>query len=202
MEPVDDVITDAKYIVFESTLIDLLNVCSECGAEASVTRKFKKGTLIVLESVCKTNVNHRRVWQNQPSHRGLPTGNLLLAGAILFSGSSPVKAMNMLKCLKIGTFCLRTYYRIQKGYLLPAIDTVWSAEQHDIMAKVTEPLKLGGDARCCSPGHTAKYGSYTLMDLKTSKVVDMQLVQVCKRWVPIWIQEKFNTRIEANGVLF
>lgn len=36
---------------------------------------------------------------------------------------------------------------------------------------------LGGDARCCSPGHTAKYGSYSLMDLQKSKIVDIQLVQ-------------------------
>ncbi|KAG1681796.1 hypothetical protein GQR58_011602 [Nymphon striatum] len=128
-------------------------------AEARVSRKCKKGTLIVLEGVCKSNENHRRVWQNQPSHRKIPTGNLLLAGAILLSGSNPVRALNMLKCLKIETFSLRTYYRIQKGYLLPAIHKVWSVEQHELMAKVTEPLKLGGDARCCSPGHTAKYGS-------------------------------------------
>ena len=39
-------------------------------------------------------------------------------------------------------------------------------------------VKLGGDARCCSPGHTAKFGSYSVMDLSTSKVLDIQLVQV------------------------
>ncbi|KAK3591642.1 hypothetical protein CHS0354_040551 [Potamilus streckersoni] len=35
-------------------------------------------------------------------------------------------------------------------------------------------LKLGGDARCpLSPGHTAKHGSYTSMDVQTSKVADI-----------------------------
>ena len=38
-------------------------------------------------------------------------------------------------------------------------------------------VKLGGDGCCCSPGHTAKYGSYSLMDVTRSKVVDMQLIQ-------------------------
>jgi hypothetical protein len=38
---------------------------------------------------------------------------------------------------------------------------------------------LGGDARCDSPGYSAKYGSYTLMDLVTKKILDFQLVQVC-----------------------
>uniref|UniRef100_A0AAV2LZS8 Uncharacterized protein n=1 Tax=Knipowitschia caucasica TaxID=637954 RepID=A0AAV2LZS8_KNICA len=31
--------------------------------------------------------------------------------------------------------------------------------------------------RADSPGHSAKYGSYTMMDLKSNKVVDIQLVQ-------------------------
>ncbi|XP_055958272.1 uncharacterized protein LOC126827962 [Patella vulgata] len=39
-------------------------------------------------------------------------------------------------------------------------------------------VKLGGDARCCSPGHTAKYGSYSLMDLESGIVLDVQLIQV------------------------
>lgn len=40
-----------------------------------------------------------------------------------------------------------------------------------------ETLRLGGDGRCCSPGHTAKFLSCTLMDLKTNKILDTQLVQ-------------------------
>jgi solute carrier family 8 (sodium/calcium exchanger) len=42
----------------------------------------------------------------------------------------------------------------------------------------TEIAELGGEARCCSPGHTAKYGSYSIMNLDNNKVVDVQLVQV------------------------
>lgn len=38
-------------------------------------------------------------------------------------------------------------------------------------------VKLGGDARCCSPGHTAKYGSYSIMNLESGKILDLQLVQ-------------------------
>lgn len=39
-------------------------------------------------------------------------------------------------------------------------------------------LAFGGDGRADSPGHSAKYGSYTLLELSSSKVVDFQLVQV------------------------
>ena len=170
---------EQKYVVFESSLVELLNFCRDCGASAKVRKNFVRGTFIELESVCSLCEDHRRVWRNQPVHNSLPVGNLLLAGAILFSGSSPVKAINMLKFNRIATFCLRTFFRLQKAYLLPAINSVWYDVQSEVLAEVSGPLKLGGDARCCSPGHTAKYGSYTLMDLQTSKVVDMQLIQVC-----------------------
>ncbi|XP_052270796.1 uncharacterized protein LOC127871702 [Dreissena polymorpha] len=43
--------------------------------------------------------------------------------------------------------------------------------------RIGKSVRLGGDARCRSPGHTAKYGSYTLMDLETNHVLDVQLVQ-------------------------
>ncbi|XP_056619487.1 uncharacterized protein LOC130433578 isoform X2 [Triplophysa dalaica] len=35
----------------------------------------------------------------------------------------------------------------------------------------------GGDMRADSPGRCAKYGSYSMMDLSTNKIVDIQLVQ-------------------------
>ena len=44
-----------------------------------------------------------------------------------------------------------------------------------------KPLSLGGDGRSDSPGHSAKYGSYTLMDLEHNAILDVELVQVCKQ---------------------
>ena len=38
---------------------------------------------------------------------------------------------------------------------------------------------LGGDGRSDSPGHSAKYGSYTFMDLEHNVILDVELVQVC-----------------------
>ncbi|CAM4299189.1 unnamed protein product [Leuciscus chuanchicus] len=40
-----------------------------------------------------------------------------------------------------------------------------------------EKVIVGGDMRADSPGHSAKYGSYTMIDLETNTVVDVQLVQ-------------------------
>uniref|UniRef100_A0A8C2FJL8 Uncharacterized protein n=1 Tax=Cyprinus carpio TaxID=7962 RepID=A0A8C2FJL8_CYPCA len=41
----------------------------------------------------------------------------------------------------------------------------------------SETVSLGGDMRADSPDHCAKYGSYSMMDLSTNKIVDIQLIQ-------------------------
>ena len=40
------------------------------------------------------------------------------------------------------------------------------------------PLILGGDGRTDTSGHSAKCGSYAMLDLNLMRVVDFQLVQV------------------------
>ena len=37
---------------------------------------------------------------------------------------------------------------------------------------------IGGDGRADSPGHSAKFGNYTVMELNKEVVIDVQLVQV------------------------
>ena len=43
-----------------------------------------------------------------------------------------------------------------------------------------QPLVLAGDGRCDSPGHNAKYGTYSVREVTTEKIVDFSLVQVSK----------------------
>ena len=39
-------------------------------------------------------------------------------------------------------------------------------------------MVLGGDGKCDSPGHSAKYGTYSFMDVESEKIVDFAVVQV------------------------
>ena len=39
-------------------------------------------------------------------------------------------------------------------------------------------LKLAGDGRASQPGHTAKYGTYSLLDTSRSQICSIKLVQV------------------------
>lgn len=82
---------------------------------------------------------------------------------------------------------------MQRVYLIPSVLDVWSRQQNEVIQEVQDKrLVLGGDARCDSPGHSAKYGSYTLMELETNKILDVQLVQVT---VNLWIKLNNNNNI-------
>ena len=64
--------------------------------------------------------------------------------------------------------------------MIPAVFHVWNSEQQLIFENLRlsgETVILGGDGRCGSPGHSAKYGSYSVINLEHSKLLDMQLIQ-------------------------
>ena len=74
-----------------------------------------------------------------------------------------------------------TFYWHQKAFLQPAINYIWGREQDNLINQLLaqkQGLVLGGYGRADSPGHSAKYGSFTVIDLKQNKVVDFKLVQV------------------------
>jgi len=43
-------------------------------------------------------------------------------------------------------------------------------------------LSLAGDGRCDSPGHSALFGTYSLMDTETGKIVCFELIKVLEEW--------------------
>ena len=168
---------DRKFIIYASCLKILLAICWICGAPCRVLIKLKKGTAVTLEILCTKM--HRRVWCSQPSHNGMPEGNLNLAAGIFYSGCSPVKALNMLKFAKIQGISRTTYLCIQKSYLIPAIHNVWEKEQYILLSMLQQEgskISVGGDGRCDSPGHSAKYGSYSLLDVKKGLILTTSLV--------------------------
>jgi hypothetical protein len=189
----EDPVSERKYVVFESCLKELLSCCRICNAECSVFIKRQLGTMVTLEARCQASKSHTYTWSSQPQRNCLPVGNLLLCGSVLYSGSSVIDTLNVFNHLNVACVSERTYRYLQAYYLIPAVDTVWtSCQRNALQACEGRDVKLGGDARCSSPGHTAKYASYSLMDLETGLILDTQLVQVlnyilemtlCSMWI-------------------
>ena len=106
---------------------------------------------------------------------------MFLSASILFSGASPTKVLRLLKFLSIPTITIRTFFRHQRQLLMPAVLAVWRRERITLIGQAQKrhvPLVLGCDGRSDSPGHSAKFGSCTMIDMHQNKVIELQLVQV------------------------
>lgn len=86
----------------------------------------------------------------------------------------------MLNAMHMRTFSRMAHRNHVHNYILPSVLHKWRLHQADLLERLKqrESVFLGGDMRADSPGHCAKYGSYSMMDLNTNKIVDIQLVQV------------------------
>ncbi|PIK49341.1 hypothetical protein BSL78_13800 [Apostichopus japonicus] len=151
---------EPKYLVFESSLMGLFNLCPECHGESQGRISHIRGSLIVINHVCQNQpqpCGFNRKWYSQPFIGNIPAG---------YSGDERSKC---------SSFIVH-----QRLYLQPAIVNTWERMQFKMVEDLKESeekLVIGGDARNDSPGHTAKYGSYTFLEQNLNKVIHVELVQ-------------------------
>ena len=112
--------------------------------------------------------------------KSIPSDNLLLSASILTSGCLPEQALRLLKSMNCKSITSRTFTNHQQWFLHPAIENIWTQKRTQVLEekKINLSLVIAGDERADSPGHSAKYGSYTVLELEKSNVLDIQLVQV------------------------
>lgn len=173
---------EEKYIVFSSSLSQLFKWCHcpNCGSCEFQILKETLGTLLVVTLKC-TSCRHKNVWKSQPFLGKFAAGNILLSASILFSGAISSKVLRVFQHMKVACISQRTYFRHQNSLLQPVVQRVWVQEQTahlTLLQMEGKPLVVGGDGRADSPGHCAKFGCYTLMDLDHNIILDIQLVQV------------------------
>ena len=172
-------VDDAKYFVFGSELQKLFRFCHQCGAPVKDSNFNCKrtGSLLKVETVCTNGCTWR--WTSQPVLSGTSAGNILLSAAILLTGSTYERFAELADVINLKIMAESTFYRIQSKLLFPLINSHFSLKKEALIAAFgPEALVLSGDARCDSPGFSAKYSTYSVMESKTGAVVSFQLNQV------------------------
>ncbi|KAK2571601.1 hypothetical protein P5673_002962 [Acropora cervicornis] len=191
--------SESKFIVFLSCLLQLFEFCPLCTEPATAEVSSVCGTLIHVTQKCLT-CSYARVWRSQPYIKRIPAGNLLLSAAILYSGSMISQTLRMLKIMKIQCFSRQTYHKHQRNYLIPIIVQMWKEEQAKLVERLSNlegGIVLSGDGRSDSPGHSAKYGAFTVIEKRTNKVLDVQLVQSNEVPNSSWCEHEGLIRMEA-----
>ncbi|XP_062592075.1 uncharacterized protein LOC134253565 [Saccostrea cucullata] len=170
---------EKKFIVFQSQLMKLFHTCSKCKSPVVGKIKQIKGSFISVEVECIL-CNLKSTWNSQPYIGEVPAGNLLISTSIVLSGSIPSKALRMFEFMNVQAPKLSTFYNHQKCYIHPGIFHIWKNFTNSYVEYVKQqgnPLALGGDGRADSPGHSAKYGAYSVIDLDEGLIVHIELVQ-------------------------
>ncbi|XP_056384449.1 uncharacterized protein LOC130277739 isoform X2 [Hyla sarda] len=178
--PVENLVEEEKYIVFESCLKKLIMMIpcrseTKCMSPLTQYRKETVGSYLSVEARCSSG-HTSLLWESQPRHGYEPLGNVLLSAAVLFSGSSFVKSQHMFKLINLKSIDKTTYSRNQSMYLFPTINHHWKEEQKAVIQSVQErPLCLAGDQQLDNPGFSANYSTYSLMDVASKKICSFSI---------------------------
>ncbi|XP_071792698.1 uncharacterized protein [Asterias amurensis] len=174
----DMLVSQRCYIVYHDNLQNLCDSvkrrCSVKGCLGDAVAQIKqRGSSVTVHWRCQRNHACGR-WIGQPQLNGVNMGDLAMSAAIMFSGNQYAKIKMMCHVMKLGLPYETLYYQIQRNYLLPCISNYWNQLQGDVLSKRQgKEVVICGDARNDSPGFSAKYCTYTVLDVADDSILSM-----------------------------
>ena len=156
--------------------------CAFCGEGLHVNKDVRTcGSRVEIIRQCKNN--HSKKWVSSEvlgvkSNNEFFLNDSLIAAAIIISGNNYSKFALMCKALGLNIITINTFTRFQKHCAAPVVKEIWNKMNSLIVdiLKQYDDLCLCGDGRNDSPGHSARYCVYTLMEHATKVVVDMAVI--------------------------
>ena len=93
--------------------------------------------------------------------------------------------------LNLAIFCEKKYYDFQNKYVYSVVHTTYTRQWEVVVEYLRgSQLHLSGDGRCDSPGYSAKYCTYTLMDSATDLILDYSLLQCTDTTSSVTMEKK------------
>ncbi|KAJ8333638.1 hypothetical protein SKAU_G00089130 [Synaphobranchus kaupii] len=196
---------ERKWVVNESRLMALFRSCQRCGIPIEDIKVSKHASQIKVEWRCLNG--HQDKWSSCPDTRGMAENNLLISSATLFTGTTYTEIVDWARLLNLQIPQKTQYYAIQSTYLIPVINFAYKENQQQLMTRLKHDqtaekrLELCGDARCDSPGYSAKYSTYSFMHDLTKEIVHFELLQeLTRRWKSLLHHICGVHRWEEDGV--
>ncbi|KAH7980506.1 hypothetical protein HPB49_016799 [Dermacentor silvarum] len=103
-------------------LMVLLKLCRRCLSIACTVKLRPSGTRIIAKVECPGM--HTYTWSSQHLVGDKPKGNIDLATALLFSGSSFASSLRMMRLMGVKVIGEQCFCNYQKAYLLPPVSMV------------------------------------------------------------------------------
>lgn len=142
---------ERKWIVNESSLMELFSRCHNCGAAVIKTQKTTCGSLICVHWECLNG--HNGKWKSCDENRGMPDNNLFVSACTLFTGATYTDIDDWAKLLNLQLPKKTTFYAIQSSYLIPVVDVMYKEQQDKMLEALRmenilhKGVHLSGDGR-------------------------------------------------------
>ena len=115
-----------------------------------------------------------------------------MTAATYFSGNTFATISSFAETLNMKFISRSVFYDIANSYVIPSINEYWIKQRSILLRNMNgRQLTLTGDGRCDSPGYSAKYCTYTLMEATTSAILNFEVIQVT--------ETGSSTRMELEG---
>jgi hypothetical protein len=82
--------------------------------------------------------------------------------------------------LNVATACRSTMYTLQSIFVNPIVHAYWISMRDGLMDKIRsvgKPVKISGDGQFDSPGFSARFCFYTIIDTSTNAIIDFYVAE-------------------------
>ena len=127
--------------------------------------------------------NHFRKWTSSEvldykNNNRVFVNDSMLAASVIVSDNNYAKFKLLCQALGLSLISESTFLRFQKHCAVPVVEEVWRDMNNVVkqVFKAYEDICLCGDGRNDSPGHSARYCVYTLMEHFTNAIIDFEVI--------------------------
>ncbi|KAK0142690.1 hypothetical protein N1851_019380 [Merluccius polli] len=137
-----------------------------------------RATAAIIQWICPSG---HTVWQwsSQSSLKyGMQIGDFMLATNILLSGNNYAKVALLFKFMNMGMVGRSTFFKIQDSYCVDTIKQFWEEKRREVVPRITPKpsIVVLGDGRMDSPGFSAQYCTYSVMENDSKEIISIKSV--------------------------
>eukprot|EP00112_Aurelia_sp_Birch-Aquarium-sp1_P008140 Seg1893.7 transcript_id=Seg1893.7/GoldUCD/mRNA.D3Y31 product="hypothetical protein" protein_id=Seg1893.7/GoldUCD/D3Y31 len=187
LEDVAKYVSMHRFLVTIEKLVELKGTfCKEVvgdkmrGLPLTFSHQYGKGTLLKLSWSCSnSHFGHwlsSEILASRNNNNNVYVNDILVSSSVLLSGNNYTKYSLLCKALNQHIPSISSYSNVQKLYTSTVIMKFWNTMKSVVMEVLDKnAMCLSGDGRNDSPGHSARFCTYVLMEHFTKLIVDFQV---------------------------
>lgn len=172
-------VTDKKFICSVSQLHNLVNNChcKRCLKAGRIVKQSFIGSVVDITLSCENQ--HEWKWSSSAMLNKVYAINIQLLAAVILSGNLFVKFSLLARFLNLAIPSEATLYRVAKLYVYPQVYSWWDEMQKLLFELfANREVNIAADGRNDSPGYSATYCNYTLMDTESNLILHQEIIDV------------------------